>query len=323
MEDDKWRENAEHLLKLVAIYHRTLCELERREADYGALEVPLELRNYIVGVREDIYNTETQLQQLETEDTSGEVERMVKKERLRWLAGEVDHLHKLQNVRSRKIRDLEKRKAMHAGEAPMALINTLASEQEELEELGRRLRHAEVELAELRQVPVVQEPPKKLHIFVADPDGTRYETEVSSDVMVAELKSEFLAHWRTGEDTELIRYKLRLESQSYHMEPALTLAESGVLDGAVLYLEKERLYPDSPVGLTIEGPDAGLYVTAVRLGTRVAQLARAFMDSQGSSGKANVELLTGARQYRLLRGDATLYDERVGDGAQLRIIPAA
>ncbi len=324
MADRKRPGRAEQLLELLDIYHRNRRELERREAGYEVLQVPLELRSGLVEVREHADDAETRLREIEAQDGSGGVTAVVRASRLRQAQADADHLRALQEVRQAKVDELERRKARYGPmQAPLKLVNSLAAEREELEKLARRLRRAQVERARLEPEPaLVPDEPETLHLWIATPDGARYETDVAADTMVTHLQAAFLDEWRPPENGTMVRYTLRREEAGYPLDPALTLAEADVQERATLYLVSESLFPDSPVGLTVEDAEGNRYVTAVRLDTSIDVLVQAFMEMVRGSGRAMVELLSESEERRRLRQDATLYEEHVGDGAQLRISPA-
>jgi hypothetical protein len=166
-----------------------------------------------------------------------------------------------------------------------------------------------------------------LHLFIVTPDGARYETEVTPDVQIAQLKSDFLAGWSSPEDKRFVRHTLRLKPESNPMDATLTLSEAGVLNGTALHLVRETVLPSSPVGLIIEDEEGHRFITNVLLSTPVKKLAFAFMDNLGKSAEdAAVELVTGppaARRSRVLRDEATLYEEHVDNGSLLRVLSAS
>jgi hypothetical protein len=325
MNDRERREAAEQLLELLAIYQRNRRELERREAGHEVLKVPLELRNGLLDQRERIEEAEARLQSIADEDDAGQVAQEMQELNQRQARDEIDHLQALQKVRRRHRDELERREAIYGpGQAPLALLNSLAAERAELEALEARQRHAQAALDEMDR-PTTELSPEPWSLFIATPDGACYETEVPSDLLVAQLQADFLADWPPPTDAGLVRYSLRLESFTRPLEPALTLAEAGIQTGATLHLVQEVLEPTSPIGLTVQDAEGNRYTTAVRLDTRVEQLAQAFVEFVQRGGWAAIELLSsqqGASSYRPLRPDATLYEECVGDGAQLRILPA-
>jgi len=179
-----------------------------------------------------------------------------------------------------------------------------------------------------------------LRLTIVTPDGARYQTEVDPNTLVAELLASFLTGWQATAPQASVHYSLRLDGVNKDLEPTQSLTEAGLSGGEVLHLVSEALSPSSAVGLVIEGPDGSRYTTALRLDTTVSALAKAFMESLDRPPQARVELLTAVpvdseansdadwnsdltEQYRLLQPDSTLYDERVRDGAQIRIVPAA
>jgi hypothetical protein len=145
-------------------------------------------------------------------------------------------------------------------------------------------------------------------------------------VLLSQLQADFLTEWRSPDEGEYLRYVLKLSPDGPPLDATLSLVEAGVADGAVLHLVREKVLPTSPVGLIVEDQDGHRFVTNVQLNTPIKKLAGAFMNWMGGSGEPCVELLvepTGTRQYRKLRSEATLYDERIWHGAQLRIKPSA
>jgi len=198
-----------------------------------------------------------------------------------------------------------------------------AKARELLTHVARRDRLADLVAAAKRLRPDVTWPlPPPLRLVIAAPDGARYETQVTADTLVAQVQSAFLDEWRPPAG-ELIRYTLRRPDDDRPLDPMLTLTEAGVADGATLHLAAELLTPESPVGLTVEDAAGQRYVTAVRLDTPVGVLAQAFVETIGRGGQAVVELAAGPQGRRRLQPTATLYDERIGDGALLRISTAA
>lgn len=175
--------------------------------------------------------------------------------------------------------------------------------------------------------PPAKTAPALLRLSVVAPGGGRFEAEARSDVLLSHLLSDFLLTWEGAQGGgDYVRYELRLGPDSPRLDTTLSLAEAGITDGAVLHLTREQLLPTSPVGIIVEDKDGRRYVTSVQLNTPIKALAGAFMSSLGGSGEAAAELFVAAPdapRYRPLRGDATLYDERVGHGARLRITPRA
>jgi hypothetical protein len=184
---------------------------------------------------------------------------------------------------------------------------------------------ADVESEKERATRAASETPTPLlHLFIVTPDGLRYETQVSPDVQVAQLQSDFLAAWSAPPDARFVRHTLRLKPDAYPVDATLTLAEAGIKSEMDLYLAGEEVLPTSPVGLIIEDGEGRRYITNVLLSTPIKKLAFAFMDNLGLSAKeVAVELLadpTGARRRRLLRDEATLYEEHIDNGSRLRVL---
>jgi hypothetical protein len=326
-------ERTRQLLELLDTHHANRRELERRAARSEVLKLPLPLGNDLEEVRERIAETEGELRALEAADPSEAVTRRAIEARLRHAQAEIGHLQDLLRKRRANAGELARREAGHGpGQAPLELTNRLKAEQEAVEELEDRLCQAEAALEALREKQAEAEPEREddeaeasssLRLFIATPDGARYETEAPADTLVVRLQSAFLADWQPPEDAGAVRYTLQRDPDEQDLSPALTLEEAGLEDGETLHLVPEPLPSDAPVGLTVEDAEGNRYVTRVRLDTSIEALGMAFMEMVKGSGPAVVEVARGAGGYRRLRYDATLYDERVGEGSRLRIRTAA
>ena len=416
-------ERAQRLLELLDVHHANRGELERRAARREAFDLDLALRNDLAEVRGRIAEAEAELRGLEAADPAGAVTRKATEARLCHAQAEIEHLQVLLRTRRANVDELARREAGYGpGKAPLELTNRLKAEQEAVEDLEVRLSEAEAALEALEQETPDEVQPKAqgdagealppVRLFIATPDGARYETEAPADTLLVRLQSAFLADWRPPDDAGAVRYTLRREpaeqptagvertrdrsglrqtlttrfneeelrtlcfelavdyddlpgrgkaaharelivylerrgriselieagrrlrpdiaweetpgpDESACLSPALTLEEAGLADGATLYLVAEPLPPDAPVGLTVEDAEGQRYVTKVRLDTPVAALGSAFLEMVQGSGRPLVEVASGAGTYRRLRHEATLYDERVGEGVRLRIRPAA
>ncbi len=334
MNERETLERTRRLLELLDTHHTNRRELERRAAKHEAFKVPLQLRNDLTEERERIAEVEAELQALAAADPSGMVTRKATEARLRHARAEIDHLHDLLRKRRANTGELARREAGHGpGKAPIGLINCLKAEQEAVEGLEARLSQAQAALEALREEQAETVDPERgndeveasssLRLFIATPDGARYETEAPADTLVVRLQSAFLADWQPPEDAGPVRYTLQRDPDEQALSPALTLEEAGLENGATLHLVPEQLSSDAPVGLTVEDAEGNRYVTRVRLDTSIEALGMAFMEMIQSSGRAVVEVARGAGGYRRLRYDATLYDERVGEGSRLRIRTAA
>ncbi|MET0649059.1 MAG: TIR domain-containing protein [Pyrinomonadaceae bacterium] len=183
------------------------------------------------------------------------------------------------------------------------------------------------ETSAVAEAPPPAPPRRPLRLFIVAPDGSRFETEVTPDVLVSHVQSDFLASWAEGRGGgEFESYALRLGPDSPRLDTTLSLVEASITDGTVLHLTREQLLPTSPVGIIVEDQNGCRYVTSVQLDTPVKTLAGAFVNSLGGGEEATAELFEGASgppRYRTLRSDATLYDERVGPGSRIRITPEA
>ena len=333
-ERERW-ERTRQLLELLDVYHTNRRELERRAARSEVLKLPLALRNDLAEVRGHIAEVEAELRGLEAADPSRAVTRQVAEARLRHAQVELDHVQLLLRKRRANAGELARREAGHGpGQAPLELTNRLRAEQEAVEELEARLRESEAALEALEEERAkIAEPGEEdeaeaedstsLRLFIATPDGARYETEAPVDTLVIRLQSVFLADWQPPEDAGPVRYTLRRSPDDRPLSPALTLEEAEFEEGATLHLVPEPLPPDAPVGLTVEDAEGQRYVTRVRLDTLVAALGSAFLEMRHERGQAIVEVASGVGAYKRLRYDATLYDEQIGEGTRLRIRSAA
>jgi hypothetical protein len=322
-------ERTRQALDLLRTHHASRRELELRAAGYEVLEVPIPLRNALLEEGERIAKTEEELDALVGAAPAGAAARRVRAACLRRAQAEVAHVQRLLRKRRANASELARREAAHGpGAAPLQLIHHLKAEREAVEALEERLRRAEVEAQALSETaPEEMEEDSEilatLRLFIATPDGARYETQVLADTLVVRLQSALLADWQPPEDAGPARYTLRRDPQGPPLNPGSTLEEVGLAEGATLHLVPEPLTGEAPVGLTVEDAEGNRYVTKVRLDTRVEALGTAFMEMMRSGGQAVVELAGGSGDYRPLRHDATLYDEQVGEGARLRISPAA
>jgi hypothetical protein len=190
--------------------------------------------------------------------------------------------------------------------------------------VDRELARIAVRVAEIlarRQPPEPAAEEQPLRVTIQTPAGEGFQAETDPEVLVARLQADFLAEWQPPDRGAPVRYTLRTSPGASPLDPSRTLREAGLEDGADLYVVEEQLSPETAVGLMVEGPGGSRYTTAVRLNTEVRKLAEAFLATVGREGSAVVELLSGRRSPRVLRSEATLYDERVGDGGLLRISP--
>lgn len=165
---------------------------------------------------------------------------------------------------------------------------------------------------------------RELRLFVVTENGMRYEAMVRSNLQVAQLIDDFIGEWPPAEHGGFVRHSLKLQPDGRSLDSTLTLAEAGISDGMSLYLIEEKIVPTSSVGLIVEDAEGLRFVTNVFMNTSVKRLATEFLNSIGKpSSQPTVELLgrsVGQGGHRVLRGDSTLYEERVQNGARLRIL---
>jgi hypothetical protein len=328
MSEEDRLERVRQALAVLDARDRTRRELEQRAVRHEAIEVPLPLVNDLEEMRARIAEAKEDLVRLAAADPSGASARLAAEGRRRRAQVEVAHVRDLLRKRRANAAELARREAGHGpGEVPLELANRLSNEQEEVRALEARLRRAEEALAALEAeapaAPMAGGEEASRRLLIATPDGAQYEAEVPPDMLLARVRSAFLADWHPPEDAGAVRYALRRDPDGQPLNPALTPAEAGLEDGATLYLCREPLTAGAPVGVTVEDSAGNRYVTRVRLDTPVATLGAAFMAMMQVSGEAVVEMARGAGAYRRLHREATLYDERVGEGARLRILPAA
>ena len=166
--------------------------------------------------------------------------------------------------------------------------------------------------------------PRELHLFIVTEHGKRYETTVRANLQVAQLVNEFVAEWPPLQSGDFVRHSLRIQPDGRPLDSTLTLVEAGVGDEMSLYLVEEKVLPSSSVGLIVEDDEGHRFVTNVLLTTSVKRLATEFMNNLGRPvQQPTVELLSrsaGKGGRRLLRDESTLYEERVQNGAHLRVL---
>ncbi|HEX5702652.1 MAG TPA: TIR domain-containing protein [Pyrinomonadaceae bacterium] len=166
-------------------------------------------------------------------------------------------------------------------------------------------------------------PVPDLRLYLMTRQSQRFETTVRANVQIAHLIAEFVHEWPATADPAFVQHRLKLKPDGPPLDNTLTLAEAGISDDMTLYLVEDIILPTSSVGLIVEDDAGHRFVTNVLLDTPVKRLAAEFMSNLGrSAGEPTVELLAraGVPNHRLLRGDSTLYDERVQNGAHLRVV---
>jgi hypothetical protein len=165
---------------------------------------------------------------------------------------------------------------------------------------------------------------RELRLFLVTDDGKRYETIVSSNLQVAQLVDDFVAECPPPEHGGFVRHSLKLQRDGRSLDNTLTLAEAGISNDMSLYLVEEKVVPTSSVGLIVEDAEGHRFVTNVFMNTPVKRLATEFMNNLGKpAAQPTVELLgrlAGQGGHRVLRGESTLFEERVQNGARLRIL---
>lgn len=165
---------------------------------------------------------------------------------------------------------------------------------------------------------------RELHLYVVTDEGKRYETTVRSNSQVAQLIADFVAEWPPTKHGGFVRHSLRLQPDGRSLDNTLTLVEAGITDEMSLYLVEEKVAPTSSVGLIVEDAEGHRFVTNVFMNTPVKRLAAEFMNNIGKPAEQpTVELVGRAAGHggrRVLRGDNTLYEERIQNGAHLRIL---
>lgn len=328
MADQTSKTTITDLLERLSTLYSNLYDLEKRYAQHERISAPIEWYNQLHEVRKQIDGLEADLRQLETEPLPSDLVDTIREAHYGRAQAEIVQIELLQQIHQRKLAELEKRKDMHGpSAAPLGMLRSIDSERQAIADLMARLGRAQSQLSEFATSPASEGsttlPPKLLTVTLVTPNGERYATTVESELLVAQLQAAFLIEWQRPASKALTRYTLHAAVNAPALEPALSLAEAGVDDGTKLYWVEEALAIDSPIGLVVEGPGGGRYTASVLLNTVIHQLSDAFMATLNRSGEATVELFTGVNhQYRRLRQDATLYDERIGEGAQLRILPA-
>lgn len=173
--------------------------------------------------------------------------------------------------------------------------------------------------------PAATQSARELNLFVVTQEGKRYETTVRSNLQVAQLIADFLAEWPLPEGSRFVRHSLKTQPDGRSLDSTLTLAEAGITENMSLFLVEEKILPTSSVGLIVEDDEGHRFVTNVLLETSVKRLAAEFMNNLGKpSERLVVELLERpAGQDRILSDESTLYEERVQNGARLRVLAAS
>jgi hypothetical protein len=331
---------AHHVRALQRIRRRKIAELEKRQAMHGPSQAPLDLVSSLAAEQEALAELDARLRQAQAAQaraadsvppTVSPTVAGTQEEPISFLALLSAHFNReeLRTLCFELDVDYDDLPAQGKTAKARELIAYLTRRDRlaDLFQTGARLR-PDVPWHRVPGTPEEGEPPETIALSIVAPDGGRYETEVPPDTLVAEVRVAFLAEWSPQaerEETGPTRHTLRRTVDGRPLDLSQTLAEAGIESGATLYLVRESLAPSSPVGLVVEGPEGERYTAAVRLDTPVQQLAQAFVDMLHVGGEATVEIVSGpggSTLRRPLRSNATLYDERVSDGAQLRILPS-
>jgi hypothetical protein len=165
-------------------------------------------------------------------------------------------------------------------------------------------------------------------VTILTPDHGQFEAEAPLDLPVGLLLHEFLSQWQPPPSTTPTPrhyFFQRDDPARTRLEAATTLREAQINNRARLVLAVETLTRDAPIGLTIEDAQGRRYTTAVRLGTKVGELAEAFLRQFAGQGEPVVEAVGGPPGVapRPLRLAASLFDEGVGEETRLRIFRQA
>ncbi len=318
-------EPAESWLALLAQLRTNLHAFERKAAQKAALQIGFELRNQILQARQERDALLNQLQAEHRRHPQSEQAATLLAAERDDLQAEIEHLQAIKATRGGNI---EHQQAVVAGygardDAPLKEQNLLKAEEEAVIELDTRLQRAKARLAELELVGHPPPPPQNLDLTLVTPDGARYAAAALSDLMAAQLLGDFLAEWQLPQEpAEPVRYALCPAPDAPPLLPDLTLEQAGVKAGATLWLTVETLTPTAAVGLVVEDAADNAFTAVVSLDTVVGHLAEDFMTQLGEQRQMAVQLLK-KRQPRILNPEKTLFDEKISDGARLRISPVA
>lgn len=166
-----------------------------------------------------------------------------------------------------------------------------------------------------------------VQIDIIAPEG-RFEASAPPGTLIVQLLQAFLSKWRPSAKApgQPGRYDFFTgTSEAERLDRTCTIEEVKRRADCSLRLQFEPLKPDSPIGLTIEDQAGRRFSTAVRLSTRVGQLAEAFcahLRQPYSPNRVLVQLVDRlGGEERSLSPQSSLFEEVVNDNALLRVCP--
>jgi hypothetical protein len=165
----------------------------------------------------------------------------------------------------------------------------------------------------------------KVSLKIHTPNNQKFETEIVSDTLVEKVLQDFLTYWQPPSmGHQLVRYALcHADQPETKLLGAQTLFDAGIRDHSELKICQDKLTPDSAIRLYVANKEGERYETFVKLNTKIQQIATAFFDNQPLKQNdivvESIEEDPHEEKKRRLNLNASLFEEKIGDNAMLKI----